>query len=265
MLTHIRLGNFKCFDELALHPRRITVLIGPNGAGKSSVLQALMFLRQSLGHEDPQWQGPFVNLVGFPQALYSGAAERELAIAFKGARGLADMRRDFVYRAAFSEEGLRTNIGGVKWGSHQFYVEWHRGKSQDETRVGFDYYRGRFEYEVTGSPVIGKPHENVQGTVTGPSPGQEEAVQVQQKLLATIRKQYGLGGLAPRFADSFSTATSLLQAPSTKSIRPTLTIASRPGLPVHLATTTMREIVLQHSPRESRVSLSSKVLQKEDS
>ena len=82
MLTSIRLENFKCFEFLELQPRRITVLIGPNGAGKSSVLQALMFLRQSLGHEDPQWQGPFVNLVGFQQALRSGAGERNLLLSF---------------------------------------------------------------------------------------------------------------------------------------------------------------------------------------
>ena len=89
MLTSIRLENFKCFELLELQPRRITVLIGPNGAGKSSVLQALMFLRQSLGQEEPQWQGPFVNLVDFSRKHSAVALRmRELAIAIEGARGL---------------------------------------------------------------------------------------------------------------------------------------------------------------------------------
>ena len=180
MLTSVRLENFKCFELLELQPRRITVLIGPNGAGKSSVLQALMFLRQSLGQEEPQWQGPFVNLVG------SGTAERELAIVFEGERALDGTRLGFAYRATFSDEGLTANIGGVKWGSQQLYVEWHRGKSQDETKVGFDYYSGRFEYEVTGSPVIGKPHGSVVPSVSGPAQGQEEAMQIQRRLLETV-------------------------------------------------------------------------------
>ena len=191
MLTHILLENFKCFESLELEPRRITVLIGPNGAGKSSVLQALMFLRQSLGHEDPQWQGRFVNLVSFQQALRTGATESNLAIELVGARGIDGLGGNYVYRAAFSEAGLLSNVGrvgevaggasGKYWLRHPLGAQWHRGESQDETRESFDDYRGRFEYEATGSPVIGKPHKNVRVTVAGPPGGQEDAVQHQQK------------------------------------------------------------------------------------
>lgn len=196
MLTSIRLENFKCFELLELQPGRIMVLIGPNGAGKSSVLQALMFLHQSLGQEDPRWQGSFVNLVGFSQALRSSAAERKLAIQLAGARVLDGLGPSFVYRAAFSEAGLLSNFGRVGevggstserfWLIRPLDAEWRRGESQDETRESFDSYRGRFEYVVTGSPVIGKPHANVQGTVTDPAGGQEKVSQRQQKLLATI-------------------------------------------------------------------------------
>ncbi len=187
MLTHIRLESFKCFELLELHPRRITVLIGPNGAGKSSVLQALMFLRQSLGHDVPQWQGPFVNLVGFSHALHSGATTGELAIALEGKRGLDFKGLGFVYRAVLLEEGLRDNIGEINWEGPQLYVAWRRGRNQDETRVDFDYRGGlRFEFEVTGSSVIGKPHENVKTWVSGPAEGQEEAMHVQRRLIDTI-------------------------------------------------------------------------------
>lgn len=186
MLTHIRLENFKCFDSLELQPRRITVLIGPNGAGKSSVLQALMFLRQSLGHEDPQWQGRYVNLVGFPQALYSGATTGELSIATGGKCTLDLMNLRFGYQATFSKEGLTANIGSLKWGHSPLHVAWRRGKRPDETRVDFDFSHLRWSFDITGSTVVGKPHESVQGTVTGPPRGQEGAVQAQQRLLDTI-------------------------------------------------------------------------------
>ena len=186
MLTHIRLENFKCFELLELQPRRITVLIGPNGAGKSSVLQALMFLRQSLGQEIPQWQGSFVNLVGFAQAFYGGATKDELAIAFEGARGLDGMRLGFTYRATLSEEGLTANIGEVTWGGHPIRVGWRRSQRPDKTRVDFDYRHLLFEFEITGSSAIGKPHGSVVPWVSGPAQGQEEAMQTQRGLLATI-------------------------------------------------------------------------------
>ena len=184
MLTSIRLENFKCFERLELQPGRITVLIGPNGAGKSSVLQALMFLRQSLGHEDPQWQGPFVNLVGFPQALRSGATERELAIAFEGARGLGGMGRGFAYRATFSDEGLTANIGTVNWVGYRLEVGWLSGGRQDWIGTGFDD-SGVFRGEA--SRVIGNPHERIVWRRGGdPAEGQEEDLQTQQMLQNTV-------------------------------------------------------------------------------
>jgi AAA15 family ATPase/GTPase len=38
MITRSALENFKCFREVEVKPKRITVFIGPNGSGKSSVL-----------------------------------------------------------------------------------------------------------------------------------------------------------------------------------------------------------------------------------
>ena len=64
MITNIRLENFKCFRELELNPKLVTVLIGANGTGKSSVLQALMLLTQSVGKEQIEYQGEFINLSG---------------------------------------------------------------------------------------------------------------------------------------------------------------------------------------------------------
>ena len=62
MITNITLKNFKCFRELEVNPKLITVFIGPNGTGKSSVLQALLLLKQSQGTDQINYQGAFINL-----------------------------------------------------------------------------------------------------------------------------------------------------------------------------------------------------------
>ena len=64
MITNITLLNFKCFRELEVNPKLITVFIGPNGAGKSSVLQALLLLKQSAESRYLIYQGEFIDLRG---------------------------------------------------------------------------------------------------------------------------------------------------------------------------------------------------------
>ena len=46
MITEITLRNFKCFQQVSITPKLVTLLIGPNGTGKSGLLQALMLLKQ---------------------------------------------------------------------------------------------------------------------------------------------------------------------------------------------------------------------------
>lgn len=53
MITNITLENFKCFRQVSVDPKLITVFIGPNGTGKSGVLQALLLLKQSRNNVDP--------------------------------------------------------------------------------------------------------------------------------------------------------------------------------------------------------------------
>lgn len=53
MITNITLENFKCFRQISVDPKLITVFIGPNGTGKSGVLQALLLLKQSRFNVDP--------------------------------------------------------------------------------------------------------------------------------------------------------------------------------------------------------------------
>ena len=62
MITSIKLENFKCFREVEVNPRLITVFVGPNGSGKSSVLQAMALLKQSLGLNKLRLRGDLLNL-----------------------------------------------------------------------------------------------------------------------------------------------------------------------------------------------------------
>ena len=62
MITNITLENFKCFRQVSINPKRLTVLIGPNGTGKSSILQALLLLKQSVGEDGLKYEGDFFNL-----------------------------------------------------------------------------------------------------------------------------------------------------------------------------------------------------------
>lgn len=46
MITRIKAENFKCFKQLDIPLKNLTVLAGLNGSGKSSVIQALVYMRQ---------------------------------------------------------------------------------------------------------------------------------------------------------------------------------------------------------------------------
>ena len=64
MITNITLENFKCFRELEVNPKLITVFIGPNGTGKSGVLQALLLLKQSEETSRLVYYGTLISLQG---------------------------------------------------------------------------------------------------------------------------------------------------------------------------------------------------------
>lgn len=48
MIEQINLYNFKCFEELHLPLRKLTLLSGANASGKSSVIQSLVLLHQTM-------------------------------------------------------------------------------------------------------------------------------------------------------------------------------------------------------------------------
>lgn len=71
MINNIKLENLKCFRNLEINPKLITILIGPNGTGKSSVLQALALLKQSIGHSGLRISGGLVNFARYQDIVPS--------------------------------------------------------------------------------------------------------------------------------------------------------------------------------------------------
>ena len=119
MITNITLEDFKCFRQLSINPKRVTLLIGPNGTGKSGVMQGLLLLKQS---EDA---GERLDIDGTLVRLSPG---------------------DFVNHSispTFSEVGL--SISG------NWTVEFGRASSLVEFLIGFRYWSdGRVSSEKLG-------------------------------------------------------------------------------------------------------------------
>lgn len=80
MLTEINLENFKCFRQLNLRPKLVTVLIGINGSGKSSCVQPLILLKQSLGSSGLNTKGKYIQLGEYPDIVYRGESRRRVRI-----------------------------------------------------------------------------------------------------------------------------------------------------------------------------------------
>ena len=83
MLTEINLVNFKCFRELNLRPKLITILIGVNGTGKSSCVQPLILLKQSLGNKKLVTKGRHLQLGEYIDIPYGRVKTRRVKIGIE--------------------------------------------------------------------------------------------------------------------------------------------------------------------------------------
>jgi len=83
MIKKVSLKDFKGHKNLDLELGRITILIGPNGTGKSSILQALMALRQTIGRQTLELDGPLINLGGFNDLKNKESIEGSLGIGIE--------------------------------------------------------------------------------------------------------------------------------------------------------------------------------------
>lgn len=77
MLDSVTIHNFKCFADIHIPLKPLSVFSGINGVGKSSALQALLLLRQSLLQEPCQVRlnGPLVSLGYAEDVLHEYAGE----------------------------------------------------------------------------------------------------------------------------------------------------------------------------------------------
>jgi predicted ATPase len=84
MLRSLRIASFKCFEDLDLELRPLTLLSGVNGGGKSSVIQALMLLAQTLSERE--WgrtlllEGPDLALGSAADVLNQQSSRRRLVL-----------------------------------------------------------------------------------------------------------------------------------------------------------------------------------------
>lgn len=93
MLQSVHLENYKCFDNLDLEFRNMTVFAGVNGSGKSSIIQALLLLRQT--HIDKSanlskellLKGSYVNLIS-ANAIRNFMSDREDVVIAANEKGL---------------------------------------------------------------------------------------------------------------------------------------------------------------------------------
>lgn len=153
MLTSIRLSNFKCFEQMELEPRRITVLIGPNGTGKSSVFQALMLLRQSVGANQLSSRGSFVN-VELEEVVFGKSWERTLGIGFGGCRQVGDKTAVFRYEMASTKDGVIVrNYGEVQWDKLELVGSWVEGQGRGSP----EQHLGPIRFTVSALSPVGRP------------------------------------------------------------------------------------------------------------
>ncbi|WP_081043434.1 AAA family ATPase [Aeromonas veronii] len=70
MIEQINLHNFKCFEELHLPLKKLTLLSGANASGKSSVIQSLVLLHQTM--QEHEWSA---HLVLNGRTIHAGTAK----------------------------------------------------------------------------------------------------------------------------------------------------------------------------------------------
>jgi predicted ATPase len=81
MIHSVAIENFKSIHHFEFPINALNILIGPNSSGKTSVLQALALLKQSV--TELQFNGPWVNLGNFKDAVYNHDENAAINISFQ--------------------------------------------------------------------------------------------------------------------------------------------------------------------------------------
>ena len=80
MLTRVRLENFKSQAALDVPVDQFTVFTGCNAAGKTTVLQSLVFLKQSLSRREVTFNDYLLRLGDFREAVFGHDERRDIVI-----------------------------------------------------------------------------------------------------------------------------------------------------------------------------------------
>jgi predicted ATPase len=89
VLDELRIRRFKCFSEVGVQLRELTLLTGTNGAGKSSALQALLLLHQAFYNGDSgvrselSLNGSAVSLGSVKDVVNASVGGREFSIGVR--------------------------------------------------------------------------------------------------------------------------------------------------------------------------------------
>ncbi|TCO65100.1 AAA family ATPase [Actinocrispum wychmicini] len=113
MIHSLKIANFKCFTEISLAMRPLTILAGVNGGGKSTLLQSLLLARlASTSGQAVRLNGPYELALGTAADVLSRSArESEITISLGGAT--AEDWWDYRLSAPTDEEALYLDIVGV--------------------------------------------------------------------------------------------------------------------------------------------------------
>lgn len=91
MINNLKLKNFKCFEELDIDLKNVTIFTGINGMGKSTVIQSLLLLEQSRLRESDSkglyLNGKYVELGNAQDVVYDKAQTEEIEISYTTSDG----------------------------------------------------------------------------------------------------------------------------------------------------------------------------------
>ena len=158
MIENIHLENFKCFRNLEVNPKLITILIGPNGTGKSSVLQALALFKQSIGHSGLRFSGGQVNFARYHDIVPSltPPSAAPMAMGFSGVVspdelifGEIGTEARYSFQAEFDDSGNISRTFGGFWSKHigtEFGFEMHVGDDFSERMLSLGPYEAALRY-----------------------------------------------------------------------------------------------------------------------
>jgi len=213
MITGIELVNFKCFRELKLELKPLTVFIGENATGKSTAAQGLFLLKQSVEAGSLKTAGDYVNLGIFNDVLNKDPKETFFVCGMKGncsvpprlvELGFAD-RVEFDYRPAFRDEQLDGHHVEMRIGSRvNFGIYSFQGTYQRGVPIGNPIGHIR---DIVGGTIEINCNNNIKnplamGNISGPSDINKRAefdlvTRSVQEVLLSIRKVLRSTSLVP--------------------------------------------------------------------